>query len=272
MEQEKDLTAEVTRIIKKINRDWERAVADGNTISRIDKDILITDLKIAYELVCDLEVAKIYATQKPSETREIVPQTSMSDPTPGLQISEKRENESNSKADQVTIRESAPSEDAFETNETVQSAANDPEPPKPAPQQPENTGHDKQSAGEPRPESAPGQKPSQQAARVTADLFTPPKTVSDVLNGNGESTLAEKIKNNKIADIRTAIGINDKFTFINEIFKGELAKYNQAIEQFNSMSSYDEAIDFIRTSGLDTGTAENKQAIARLSEILKRKF
>jgi hypothetical protein len=272
MEQEKDRIAEVNRIINKINRDWERAVAGGNTISRIDKDILITDLKIAYELVCDLEVAKIYGTQKPSEIREKVPQTPISDPIPGFQISEKKDNESNSKADQLTIREGAPSEDAFVSRETAQPAADDPEPPKPATQQPENTGHDKQSAEEPRPESVPGQKPPQHAARVTADLFTPPKTVSDVFNGNGESTLAEKIKNNKIADIRTAIGINDKFTFINEIFKGELAKYNQAIEQFNSMTSYDEAIEFIGASGLATGTAENKQAIARLSEILKRKF
>lgn len=272
MEQEKDRIAEVNRIINKIRRDWERAVAGGNTISRIDKDILITDLKIAYELVCDLEVAKIYATQYPVEIEDKTPQIANSRPNPDLQTLEKEEAESDYKDSEVTSTLSTPEDDAFEIKETEQPAADEPEPQLNTPPESGNPVQEKQSAEEAHPVKAPEQKPPQQAARVTADLFTPPKTVSDVFNGNGESTLAEKIKNNKIADIRTAIGINDKFTFINEIFKGELAKYNQAIEQFNAMNSYDEAIDFIGTSGLATGTAENMQAIARLSDILKRKF
>lgn len=45
-------------------------------------------------------------------------------------------------------------------------------------------------------------------------------------------------------DIRTLIGINDKYLFITELFKDDKAAYDEAIKHINSFNSADEAIDW----------------------------
>ena len=70
-------------------------------------------------------------------------------------------------------------------------------------------------------------------------------SINEKLNKSNENSLADKLKQNKVKDLKQAIGINEKFLFINELFEGNLNDYNNAITQLNSLSSKAEADAFI---------------------------
>ena len=48
-----------------------------------------------------------------------------------------------------------------------------------------------------------------------------------------------------ISNLRNAIGINDKFMFVNELFKGDIKEYDNFIAQVNNASGYNEAISML---------------------------
>jgi len=54
-------------------------------------------------------------------------------------------------------------------------------------------------------------------------------------------SVADKLQHRKITDLKSAIGINEKFQFINELFEGNMKEYSVAVDQINSFSTYDEA-------------------------------
>jgi hypothetical protein len=246
MEQENDFSCEITRIIDKIKRDWNRAFICENKIPKIDKDILLTDLRMVYQLVSDLEVEKLFPGRTVAEEkrRQQVKTAEAIVETPPL----------TTPLESKTNKPSSPSKHADKPTQIV---VTDPPPP--------------QNATDIK-EEPEIKKPAPSASKIAADLFSPPRTVSDIFNGNEDNSLASKIKNNRITDIKAAIGINDKFNFINDIFKGELAAYNLALENLNKMDSLDDALQFIKASNLATDTQENKQALAKLTDILRRKF
>lgn len=48
-------------------------------------------------------------------------------------------------------------------------------------------------------------------------------------------------------DIRNAIGINDKYLFLNELFNNHKSNYEEALDKLNHFSTVDQAEDWIRT-------------------------
>src|ERR1051325_1170887 len=60
-----------------------------------------------------------------------------------------------------------------------------------------------------------------------------------------EESVAEKISHKKISDLKSVIGINEKFQFINELFDGNMKEYNVALDQINNFSSLGEAVNYL---------------------------
>lgn len=76
--------------------------------------------------------------------------------------------------------------------------------------------------------------------------------------------VAQVIKEAPVKDLRKAIGINDKYLFINELFKGDEAMYEKCLKTINSFSVYPEAETWIRREllvkmGWDEKSASTKQ-------------
>jgi len=59
------------------------------------------------------------------------------------------------------------------------------------------------------------------------------------------NSLASKHQNQPIQNLKTAIGLNERFLFANELFHGDGAEYLQAIEEFNHLASMDDAVRLI---------------------------
>jgi len=284
MEQNNTLIGEISRIIGKINKDWERFSAAGLPVSKIEKDIFLDDLRSVYLLISEIEIAKsafsankgpvdipfeVFADEKPvtrpvAEEQKEAPVFQTENPLPAMPPVASAEYEKplieiaketvNVAPTPEIIIEKKPEiivEEVPEAKSTVNEL--------PLPEL------------KPEP-SRPEPKHSQPQTKMMVDLFTPQKTVSDVLHGNGDKTVAAKIQNNHITDLKAAIGINDKFTFVNDIFKGEISRYNHAIDHFNTLDTLQDAEDYISRQGLRSGSPENLAALTKLTDLLKRKY
>jgi hypothetical protein len=81
--------------------------------------------------------------------------------------------------------------------------------------------------------------------------------------------LTSRLQSRPISDLRSSIGLNDKFLFIKEIFKGSPEKYNQCVDDLNNAATYEEAMHTARTKySLD----EKTDAVKRLLVLVKRKI
>ena len=79
-----------------------------------------------------------------------------------------------------------------------------------------------------------------------------PKRLADVLN-SGVTVLGDKMAGddapttpfNRITDLRKAIGINDKFLMIRDLFGGDADKYEDTIDTLNEFEDLDECMIYI---------------------------
>lgn len=61
-------------------------------------------------------------------------------------------------------------------------------------------------------------------------------------------SLADKLKRQPISNLMDAIGMNEKFLFMNDLFEGERDAFYNAVNHLNNLSNYIEADDYIQNS------------------------
>jgi hypothetical protein len=113
----------------------------------------------------------------------------------------------------------------------------------------------------------------QPGAREINDIVaTVNKSLNDQL-GSGNTELGETLKETPIKDLRKAIGINDRFVFVNELFRGDEAMYERSIKTINAFAIYPEAEYWInRELKVKIGWNENKEAVKHFYQLVKRRF
>jgi hypothetical protein len=90
---------------------------------------------------------------------------------------------------------------------------------------------------------------------------------------NGRAELVEVLKETPIKDLRKAIGINDRFLFINDLFRGDEAMYERSIKTINSFNIYPEAEYWIsRELKVKLGWNNDLPAVAHFDQLVKRRF
>jgi len=105
------------------------------------------------------------------------------------------------------------------------------------------------------------------------DLFSVNKeTVSDKFVGKDETSLADKLQQKQLDDLRTAIGINEKFLFINELFNGDMGRYNKALDELNSMQSKNGIDTFLMELKIEKQWNVEMEAYIKFKELIDRKF
>ena len=85
----------------------------------------------------------------------------------------------------------------------------------------------------------------------------------------GENKLEEtSLGNGPISSLRSAIGLNDRFLFIREIFSNNTEKYNAVIEQLDKLETIQQAVDYLK---VNLSLQKNDTSL-RFVELLKRRF
>ncbi len=110
-----------------------------------------------------------------------------------------------------------------------------------------------------------------------------PAEINDRAAGSGPSLnealkqetaeLSHKLAESPVKDLRKAIGINDRFLYINELFRGDEAMYERSIKTINGFSIYPEAEYWIRRE-LKTklGWNDGDTVVQQFDQLIKRRF
>lgn len=85
--------------------------------------------------------------------------------------------------------------------------------------------------------------------------------------------LADKLSGTPIKDLKKAIGINDRFVFINELFRGDEAGYERSIKTINGFSIFQEAQYWMeRELKLKLGWDMEKESVQHFYDLVRRRF
>lgn len=85
--------------------------------------------------------------------------------------------------------------------------------------------------------------------------------------------LGEVLKEVPIRDLRKAIGVNDRFVFINDLFRGDEAMYERSIKTINSLHVFSEAEYWIKRELIvKVGWDANSEIVKYFFQLVKRRF
>jgi len=106
---------------------------------------------------------------------------------------------------------------------------------------------------------------------IVADKFQNAKTFrhEDLARKQPQNNLSARMQSKPITDLGKAIGLNDKFLFVRELFEGDKEKYHEAIQIINEMPNYEEAEEYIRQR---FNWDEEKPEVNRFMDLVRRKF
>jgi len=107
--------------------------------------------------------------------------------------------------------------------------------------------------------------------------------INESMSANGQS-LNERLRANNVElgtmlqaspvrDLKKAIGINDRYVFINELFRGDEAMYERSIKTINNFGNYAEAEFWIRRElKLKMAWNEEAESVHHFDQLVKRRF
>ena len=115
------------------------------------------------------------------------------------------------------------------------------------------------------------------------DAHTGRKEINEVSAGSQASLnerlkeikteLGDKLTEGPIKDLRKAIGVNDRFLFINELFRGDEAMYERSIKTINNFSILAEAEFWIRRElKLKIGWRDADPFVKQFDHLVRRRF
>ncbi|MFO7938669.1 MAG: hypothetical protein R6U66_02860 [Bacteroidales bacterium] len=107
-------------------------------------------------------------------------------------------------------------------------------------------------------------------APIVADKYTNKRfRHDDLAHQNQKQDLSTKLQSKPITDINKAIGLNDRFLFIRELFNGNKSHYLETVELLNNIDTYENAVAFIQDE-FDWNLEE--PAPQKLLELIRRKL
>ena len=106
---------------------------------------------------------------------------------------------------------------------------------------------------------------------MVADQFSgTPESFHEKLSGlKHEEEITDLLKSKPVSTLAEAIGINDKFLFIRELFNGSLESYNNAIDRLETAPDLTAAKEIVSSF---THAGEENEVMQQLMDLLKRKF
>lgn len=235
-----------------------RISKNNKKIHPLDRDMLINKTRSLYEKLLKLE--------EPEEKETPEKSIKLPETMPEAELSEKAESskhiEKGGLVPDKKVQE-APSDETPSEEPVVKTA------------------HEEHAVTEERKDVGPGKnisadepenKGEEKPSGPAFDLFSPAEeTISDIFSQKEEPTLAEKMSRKPINDLREIIGINEKFLFINELFNGDMARYNKVIDELNAITNEKGLNRYFIELKIANQWPDDQQAFVKLQELVKRK-
>jgi hypothetical protein len=127
----------------------------------------------------------------------------------------------------------------------------------------------------------PVAKPALQVSRTvypdadttSGNRFKGQETIYDRIRQQNNPTVADKLSSKPVGDLKKSIGINERFTLINELFGGNQQLFMESIDKINNVNAYDDARKMLYeelAGKLKWNTEGNTFHV--LDELVKRRF
>jgi len=291
------LTRDADEQIRKVVARYNQLYAPGGTISQVDLDILLDELRKLYDTfktigyinltrlqhipkpevtVHSPSVAGIQASTVPAETAETIAQ---SESVPKATEPEPRQQDQPPKQAQIQSEPEASYEVTQEPAEkTVTENLNM--------QNPVTAFKNDESQPSEYETNAEQHSAGNNIEKNVPETNTPqaPPTLADRLNPGGNRSLSEtmaatpandvvgaRLLFQPITDLSAGIGINDKFLFVSELFANNAGQYQEAITRINKAVNLDEA-NWIFQKYHTSAWNQKQETVSRMKDFIKRRF
>jgi len=106
------------------------------------------------------------------------------------------------------------------------------------------------------------------------DLLANSKTsINDRLNAGNAVELGTLLKASPVKELRKAIGVNDRFVFINELFRGDEPMYERSIKTINNFRILAEAEYWMeRELKIKLGWDDSREIVQHFYQLVRRRF
>lgn len=204
---------------------------------------------------------EVIAEEK-DETRDVSPVSAVEKPEPAPEPSAQKPEPAKETQPVSTHETPTPPEPVAEKQEIPQADTSS-EKPSPIPAQPRENG-----------QKAPSAKVDN--IQLVAEKFSSDSnSVYERLTRIKEDkSIGTRMQQKPISNIREAIGVNEKFIFVNELFNGDLKSYNESVEKLNSSQSIHEAFDYLNVLTTKFGWDGQRSAdtIERFANLVQRRY
>ena len=99
------------------------------------------------------------------------------------------------------------------------------------------------------------------------DSFLKEKSVNDLMSDDF-SKLEHKLSNRPVSSIQSAIGINDRFQYIRELFEGSADNFVKTVADLDSMDDIKDAVNYLQTNF----KWKKNETSLKFVNLIKRRF
>lgn len=196
----------------------DKALTAGKLPS-IERDILLAKLASIYE---DLLLERQQTVTRTHEKPQVVPSGKMVEPQEktiaGIETKKTTIVDENAESSSVPMAKYEPNPEKVDINPSQKSTP------------------------------APTQQLHEESSAILADKYQGKRKFRNevIAEQHQKVDMQSKLQNKPITDLAKAIGINDKFLFIKELFGGDADLYNQTIKHLNQLTDLNEAIIYLQ--------------------------
>jgi hypothetical protein len=98
-------------------------------------------------------------------------------------------------------------------------------------------------------------------------------SINDKLKTANPAELGAVLKSSPVKELRKAIGVNDRFVFINELFRGDEAMYERSIKTINNFRILPEAQYWMeRELKIKLGWDDSRDIVQHFYQLVRRRF
>jgi len=108
---------------------------------------------------------------------------------------------------------------------------------------------------------------------VAENFKDEPSIADTIAKTKSEKSVAHTMQHKPIKDLKDAIGINEKFLFINELFDGNLQDYSEALDKLNASQNLQTAEEFIRAElAIRFNWTDDSAHVKNFRDLVERRF
>ena len=98
-------------------------------------------------------------------------------------------------------------------------------------------------------------------------------SINDKLKSGNQAELGSVLKGSPVKELRKAIGVNDRFVFINELFRGDEPMYERSIKTINNFRILPEAEYWMeRELKIKLGWDDSRDIVQHFYQLVRRRF